>query len=86
MIWIWAAFVGFVWLLLALDLGVFHRKAHAVSVREALAWSVLWIALGLGFAGLVYAGAWCSPAMSSPCSVCGRCSLPWPECSGCFAT
>jgi tellurite resistance protein TerC len=56
MIWIWAAFVGFVLLLLALDLGVFHRKAHAVSVREALAWSVLWIALGLGFAGLVYAG------------------------------
>jgi tellurite resistance protein TerC len=56
MIWIWAAFVGFVLLLLALDLGVFHRKAHAVSVREALAWSVLWIALGLGFAGLVYVG------------------------------
>ena len=56
MLWIWVAFVGFVLLLLALDLGVFHRQAHAVSVREALAWSVLWIALGLGFAGLVYAG------------------------------
>ena len=56
MIWIWAAFVGFVLLLLALDLGVFHRQAHAVSIREALAWSALWIFLGLCFAGLVYAG------------------------------
>ena len=43
-------------MLLALALGVFHRQAHAVSVQEALAWSVLWISLGLGFAGVVYAG------------------------------
>jgi len=56
MLWIWAAFVGFVLLLLALDLGVFHRKAHVVSVREAMGWSVLWISLGLGFAGVVYVG------------------------------
>ena len=56
MIWIWVGFIGFVLLMLALDLGVFHRKAHVVSVREALGWSAVWIALGLAFAGLVYCG------------------------------
>jgi tellurite resistance protein TerC len=45
----WAGFVGFVLLMLALDLGVFHRKAHAVRPREAAVWSALWIALALGF-------------------------------------
>jgi tellurite resistance protein TerC len=54
MIWIWVAFVVFVLLLLALDLGVFHRKAHVVSVKEALGWSAMWVALGLAFAGFVY--------------------------------
>lgn len=56
MIWIWAGFVGFVLLMLALDLGVFHRHAHVVSVREALLWSALWITLGLAFSVLVYFG------------------------------
>jgi tellurite resistance protein TerC len=54
MIWIWTAFVAFVLLMLALDLGVFHRKAHVVGVREAVAWSAVWIALGLTFAVFVY--------------------------------
>lgn len=52
-----AGFAGFTLLilvLLALDLGVFHRKAHAVSVREALGWSAFWIALALGFNGWVW--------------------------------
>jgi tellurite resistance protein TerC len=52
-------YLGFVALvvgLLALDLGVFHRKAHVVSVREALGWSAFWIALGVAFAGFIYAG------------------------------
>jgi len=52
----YAGFVVFVLFLLALDLGVFHRKAHVVSVREALGWSAFWIALGLAFAGFIYAG------------------------------
>jgi TerC family integral membrane protein len=52
----WVGFVAFVLLLLALDLGVFHRKAHVVGVREALAWSAVWIALGLSFALFVYHG------------------------------
>jgi TerC family integral membrane protein len=54
MIWIWIGFIAFVLLMLALDLGVFHRKAHVVSVREALAWSGVWLALGLSFAAFVY--------------------------------
>ncbi|GAO01203.1 TerC family protein [Anaeromyxobacter sp. PSR-1] len=53
-IWEWAAFGGFVLVMLALDLGVFHRKDHAVGPREALAWSLLWIALALGFGAYVW--------------------------------
>src|SRR5512141_897785 len=56
MIRMYAGFVALVLALLALDLGVFHRKAHVVSVREALGWSAFWIALGLAFAGFIYAG------------------------------
>jgi branched-subunit amino acid ABC-type transport system permease component len=40
----------------ALDLGVFHRKAHAVGMREALGWSAVWISLGLAFAVVVIGG------------------------------
>ena len=47
--WFYALFTGFVLLLLALDLGVFHRNAHAVSFRESLAWSVVWVSLALVF-------------------------------------
>jgi len=47
--WFYLAFTGFVLLMLALDLGVFHRKAHAVSFREASIWSVVWIGLALVF-------------------------------------
>lgn len=54
MIWMWIGFIAFVLLMLALDLGVFHRKAHVVTVKEAVAWSAVWIALGLVFAVLVY--------------------------------
>jgi tellurite resistance protein TerC len=56
MIWIWTGFVLFVLLMLALDLGVFHRNAHVVSVREALGWSAVWISLGLAFSVFVYFG------------------------------
>ena len=56
MIWIWAGFILFVLLMLALDLGVFHRKAHVVSVREALGWSAVWVSLGLAFGVFVYFG------------------------------
>ncbi len=52
--WLYLAFSGFVLLLLALDLGVFHRKAHAVSNKEAATWSVIWIALALVFNFALY--------------------------------
>jgi tellurite resistance protein TerC len=45
----WVAFNALVLFLLALDLGVFNRKAHAVSVREALGWSALWVSLAVAF-------------------------------------
>lgn len=40
--------------MLALDLGVFHRKSHAVGFKESLGWSAVWITLGLSFSALVY--------------------------------
>lgn len=46
---LWVVFNVFVLGMLALDLGVFHRKAHAVSLREALTWSIVWITLALIF-------------------------------------
>lgn len=51
---LWAGFVIFVILMLALDLGVFNRKAHVISVREALAWTGVWVALAGVFAIGVY--------------------------------
>ncbi|MCX5662980.1 MAG: TerC family protein [Planctomycetota bacterium] len=56
MLWIWAGFILFVLFVLALDLGVFNRKAHVVSVKEALGWSAVWIALGLSFTAFIYFG------------------------------
>jgi tellurite resistance protein TerC len=51
---LWAGFVAFVLAMLALDLGVFHRRAHIVGFREAAGWSVAWVALALCF----NAGIW----------------------------
>lgn len=48
-VWPWIAFTLFVLGMLALDLGVFHRNIHAVSVKEAAIWSVVWISLALLF-------------------------------------
>jgi tellurite resistance protein TerC len=53
-IWLWVGFNVFVLVLLALDLGVFHRKAHAVSMKEALTWSIIWISLSLLFNLVIY--------------------------------
>ena len=52
--WFYLSFVGLVFLLLALDLGVFHRKAHVVGFKEAATWSVVWITLSLVFNFLLY--------------------------------
>ncbi len=50
----WIAFNLFVVVMLVLDLAVFHRKPHAIRFREALAYSMMWIALALGFAIFVF--------------------------------
>jgi len=52
---LWVGFTTFVVALLALDLGVFHRDAHEVRLREALVWSVVWVALSLLFCAGIYA-------------------------------
>ncbi len=54
MIWPWVIFICFVFVMLALDLGVFHRKSHVVGFKEALGWSAVWITLGVSFSVLVY--------------------------------
>ena len=53
--WMWAGFIGFVLVMLVLDLYAFGgKKAHKMPVREALAWSILWITLALVFNGLLW--------------------------------
>jgi tellurite resistance protein TerC len=54
-LWAWIGFNVVVLLLLAVDLGVIHRKAREVSLREAATWSGVWVALSLSFAAGVYA-------------------------------
>lgn len=52
--WLWIGFNVFVLLMLALDLGVFHRKEHKVTFKEAISWSVVWVTLALIFNGWIY--------------------------------
>lgn len=53
--WLWVGFGLFIGAMLALDLGVFHRKSHEVGVREALRWTTLWVMLALVFnAGVLF--------------------------------
>ena len=54
MIWFWLGFFALVALLLFLDLGVVHRRAKAMTLRAAAGWTVVWVALGLSFSGVVY--------------------------------
>lgn len=61
--WLWIGFNIFVLAMLALDLGVFHRKAHSVSMREALTWSGVWIALALIFNAGIYFFSGPEPAL-----------------------
>ncbi|MBK9357343.1 MAG: TerC family protein [Bacteroidales bacterium] len=50
----WILFNAFVLIMLALDLGVFHRKVHVVSMKEALGWSAVWVSLALVFNVILY--------------------------------
>ena len=51
---LWAGFIVFVLVMLALDLGVFHRKSHVVTMREAIAWSLVWVAMAAIFTLGIY--------------------------------
>ncbi len=48
-IWLWVGFNAFVLVMLAVDLGIFHRKAHQVAISEAAIWTVVWVSLALLF-------------------------------------
>jgi tellurite resistance protein TerC len=52
--WFWEAFIGGVVLLLVLDMVVFHRKPHEVRTREAVGWTIFWVALALAFNAWVW--------------------------------
>ena len=52
-IWMWAAVLGVILVMLAVDL-LAHRDAHVIRVREAAAWSAVWVALGVGFGALLW--------------------------------
>ena len=62
-LWFWVGFNVFVLAMLALDLGVFHRKAHEVSLREAGIWSAVWVALALVFNLGLYLAWGAEPAL-----------------------
>ncbi|SDL14187.1 TerC family protein [Tessaracoccus oleiagri] len=51
--WLWVAVLGFIVVMLAVDLFA-HRKAHVIGVREAALWSVVWVAFGVGFGGVIW--------------------------------
>jgi tellurite resistance protein TerC len=53
-VWLWIAFLVLISGMIALDLGVFHRRAHVQTVTEATAWTTLWVVLALLFNGAVY--------------------------------
>ena len=53
-VFIWLGFLALVFIFLALDLGVFNRKAHVIGVREALIWTAIWIAAAMCFNVLIY--------------------------------
>lgn len=61
--WAWIGFNGFLLAMLALDLGVFHRKAHKVGFKEAIGWTIAWIALALLFNAGLYFRAGSGPAL-----------------------
>jgi tellurite resistance protein TerC len=53
-IWLWVGFAAFILLMLSLDLGLFNRKAHSISYKEAALWSGIWFTLAMLFASLMF--------------------------------
>ena len=52
--WAYIGFIALVMVFLALDLGVFHREAHEVSMKESITWSCIWLACGVSFTAFIY--------------------------------
>jgi tellurite resistance protein TerC len=52
--WAYIGFIALVMVFLALDLGVFHREAHEVSMKESIIWSSIWLACGVSFTAFIY--------------------------------
>ncbi|MDX2186061.1 MAG: TerC family protein [Opitutaceae bacterium] len=61
--WAWLGFLTFISLMLALDLGVFRRKSHSVSMKEALGWCAVWFSLAMAFNAYVWWNNGREPAM-----------------------
>jgi len=53
-IWLWVSFGAFILVMLSIDLGMFNRRAHSVSYKEAALWSTVWISLAAVFAGFIF--------------------------------
>jgi tellurite resistance protein TerC len=62
-LWLWGGFGALITFMLALDLGVFNRKAHEPSFKEAVTWSAVWVALALAFNGVIYYTMGTQPAI-----------------------
>src|SRR5215467_4239422 len=59
----WIAFILFILVAIALDLGVFHRKAHKISIKESLVWSLVWVTLAIAFGLWILHGYGRQPAL-----------------------
>ncbi|MBJ7261208.1 MAG: TerC family protein [Acidimicrobiia bacterium] len=53
-IWLWAGVIGFIVIMLLIDLFIFQREAHEVSMSEAIKWSCFWVFCGLTFGGIIF--------------------------------
>ena len=51
---VWTIFIAMIILCLAIDLGIFNREAHVISVKEASIWTTIWITIALSFSGVIY--------------------------------
>ena len=82
----WAVFAAVILGVMALDLGVFHRKEHEVSVKEALGWTGVWVLLGLGFNLLIW---WRVDQPAFEAAKAAAAQLPdplWPQYLTCYIT
>lgn len=61
--WLWGGFVLFILIMLIIDLGIFNRKVHAITIKEATTWSIVWISLALLFNSGIYTTFGYQPAL-----------------------